>query len=291
MTELAKDKVASRQEVVIPITLRGLVKGLRIICFDKPVEYTGLIADRAERVSQRMMHGRLAAVTMPAGIILRNASRTVLGSTSEARSAWWGAFSNLSGAVGAAGALFLSAKAMAGVFGGSIVGATVGTWGSWALGAIISAPVVLPAFGAAFLAGTAVAAAAVAALSIVPAVANIGVAIKRSADGFKGIKYDDTILQSDQSLSEKLRDRRENKILSAFYSLPREKTEQAYAYLTTQRAYGATSEQLLEMLDDKQQLAMHNALSAKFGSVAARTDAPASAPAAAPAKGPKPAGK
>lgn len=289
MTELAKNKVASRQEVVIPITLRGLVKGLRIICFDKPVEYTGIIADHAERLSQRMMAGRAAIMTMPAGIILRNASRTVLGSTSEERSAWWGAFSNLSGTVGAAGALYLSAKAMAGVFGGSIVGATVGTWGSWALGAIVSAPVVLPAFGAAFLAGTVVAAAAVAALSVVPAVANIGVAIKRSLDGWKGIKYDNSVLQSDKSLSDKLRDRRENKIISEFYGLPRHKTEQVYEYLTQQRGYGATSEQLLAILDDKQQLAMHGALSEKFGAATTRSDV-AAAPAAAPAKAPKPKG-
>lgn len=289
MTELAKNKVASRQEVVIPITLRGLVKGLRIICFDKPVEYTGIVADHAERLSQRMMSGRAAALTMPVGIILRNASRTVLGSTSEERSAWWGAFSNLSGAVGAAGALYLSAKAMAGVFGGSIVGATVGTWGSWALGAIVSAPVVLPAFGAAFLAGTVVAAAAVAALSVVPAVANLGVAIKRTLDGWKGIKYDNSVLQSDKSLSDKLRDRRENKIISEFYGLPRHKTEQVYDYLTTQRGYGATSEQVLAMLDDKQQLALHGALSEKFGTAATRSEASV-APVAAPAKAPKPKG-
>lgn len=234
MTELAKDKTASRQEVVIPITLRGLVKGLRIICFDKPVEYTGVVADRAERLSQRMMAGRLSLLTMPAGIILRNASRTVLGSTSEERSAWWGGFSSFSGVVGAAGALYLSAKTMAGVFGANIVGATVGTWGSWALGAIVSAPIVLPAFGTAFLAGTFVAAAAVATLSVVPAVANIGVAVKRTLDAWKGIKYDNTVLQSDKSLSDKLRERRQSKVVSEFYGLPHAKQKEVFVQLSQQ---------------------------------------------------------
>ena len=234
MAELAQNKTASRQEVVIPITLRGLVVGLRKICFDQPVEVVSVIADKAERLSQRMMSGRAAAITMPTGIMLRNASRTVLGSTSEEKSAWWGTFSGLTGVIGAGGAMWFGTQAMTGILSAGIVGSTVGTWGSMVVGAIITAPVMLPAFGASFLLGTAAAAAVVGTLSVVPAVANIGVAFKRTIDAWKGIKYDNTVLQADKSLSDKLRDRRENKVISAFYRLPQQKIDKVYADLRQQ---------------------------------------------------------
>lgn len=241
MAELPKDKTASRMEVIIPINLRGLVKGLKKICYEQPVALVNAVAEKADAASLRMMSGRAAIVTMPLGIILRNTSRTVIGSTSERKQEWWGTFSYVAGFIGGASGWYLAGKAVAASLGSTAVGATIGTWGSIALGAIAAAPVTLPAFGAAFLAGTAAAALTVAVLSAIPAVANIGVAFTRTMDAWKGIAYDAEVLQPNTSVADRMRTRRNQQTIEAFYRLPAQDIEKVYTDLS--RSFQAAAAQ------------------------------------------------
>ncbi len=287
MAQLEKDKTASRMEVVIPINLRGLVKGLHKICFEQPVAITGILAEKADVFSHRLMTGRLAVLTMPAGIILRNASRTVLGSTSEKRGAWWGGFSYVSGFIGGASAWYFAGKATMAALGSTVVGSTIGSWGTLGLGAIISAPVTLPAFGAAFLTGTAVAASVVAVASLVPAVANLGVACKRTIDAWKGISYDNSVLQPNSSLTDRLRQRRNGQVIEAFYRLPANDIKKVHDDLTA-RLYQRPADYALGLLSGADRHTAFVTLKQEFeGAAAPQNSTPAPATQQAPAHKPK----
>lgn len=271
MAELPKDKTSSRMEVVIPITITGIVRGLKKICVDQPIEYLGVAANHTERFSQKLMSGHLAVLTMPVGIILRNGARTVLGSTSEEKSAWWGGFSSLSGVVGAGAGWWLAGKALAATFGAGVIGSTVGTWGAIAAAGIVTFPLVLPAFGAAFIGGSLLAGAVVSVLSLVPAVANIGVSLTRTLDAWKGIKYDDTVLQSDKSLSQKLKERRDEKVLADFYSLPSELRTRAFKDMQRGYATRLEPEALIDSLSPQDQTVLLETLRQRFGQAADST--------------------
>lgn len=284
MTELSQDKTASRMEVVIPITLRGMVKGLTKIFVEYPTDIMAVAADRTERLSQRMMSGRLSAVTMPLGIMLRNSARTVMGTTDRDNMAWWGALSHLGGIGGALTALYFGAQAVAGLLAPTVVGATVGSWGSLVLGGLLAAPVVLPAYGATFVVATTLGAAAVFALSAVPAVANIGVAFKRTIDAWKGIKYDDAVLQPGKSMSDKLRDRRNLSIADKIYKLPAAQQQLVFERLQRQHMTDDAVAVAVAHMRPENQRSLYETLKGKFDKSAAKSGAAA---AAAPAPAPR----
>lgn len=269
MTELSHDKTASRMEVVIPVTLRGMVTGLHKIFVEHPVNLLAIAADHAERLSQRMMSGRLSLATMPAGIMLRNSARTVLGATDRADFAWWGASSHVGAVIGAGAALWFGAQAVSALLLPTAVGATIGSWGSLVLGGLLAAPVLLPAYGATFVTATLLSAAAVFGLSTVPALANIGVAFKRTVDAWKGIKYDDAILQSGKSMSDKLRDRRNAAIADKIYKLPPSQQRAVFERLQNQMSDDAVAEAIARM-NPKKLESLYEELKGRFAPAAAK---------------------
>ncbi len=78
------------------------------------------------------------------------------------------------------------------------VAGTVGTVGAAVVAAVVTAPILLPAFTASTILGASLAGIGAATLSLVPAAANLlsGVSLRRTLDAIKGIKYDEAALKS-----------------------------------------------------------------------------------------------
>src|SRR5690606_26829066 len=170
---LADDKIASRREVEIQINLRGLAKAYRKFFHDWPQNGFLAGARKLDSLSKKMMTGKAAVVTMPLGLMARNAAR-VAHNMAEGRC---GILRGLVSTVGAgAGWLALGYTAFGALSGIAAVAGTVGTVGAAIGAAVLTAPVLLPAFTASTILGATVVGLGAAALSTVPAVANIGVA-------------------------------------------------------------------------------------------------------------------
>lgn len=239
MSPIQKDKLQSRKEIVIPITLRGLWKGLEKICVEGPLNAVSFVARKSDDLAQRMMTGRLALVGMPAGLMLRNGARVTNSITNlKSGSGWGNVTASTFGVVGALGAWWIGGTALAATLGATAFGGTVGTIGSFIAAAVLSSPILLPAFGAAVMFGGLTVGAVCTALSIVPAVANIPVALNRTVDAWKGIKYDEAALKAAEeefarngSLTYDHNQRKYNKVLGDFYSLPASMQKDAYEHL------------------------------------------------------------
>lgn len=286
-TELSKDKASSRMEIIIPITPRDLWKGLTKIFVDAPNNGLAWIGEKSEKFSRWLMSGRASIISMPAGIMLRNGARATMNmtDTSGDMSIWAGG-ARLIGGLSAAAALWFGGTFIGGALAATGVGATitgaVGAWGTLATGLVIAAPIVLPAFGVTTAAAVIASAALITGLSVVPAVANLHVAFKRTIDAWKGIKYDDTILQPEKSLSDKLKERRQRSTATDALNLPVEmQTELGVNLMQRYDRDGKRAVQIVGQLDDSVKKAVFASLSTEFAAASTpAADTTTSAPTA-----------
>lgn len=195
MTELSQDKLQSRKEIEIAINLRGIAKFYRNFFHEWPQNGFLAGARKLDEASKKWMTGKAAVLSMPAAIMARNSAR-VTHNMAEGR---YGILRGLVSTVGAAAAWGALGYAAFGALSGvAAVAGTVGTVGAAIVAAVVTAPVLLPAFTISTILGASIAGAGAATLSLLPAAANFlsGVSLRRSIDAFKGIKYDEAALKS-----------------------------------------------------------------------------------------------
>ena len=195
MTELPQDKLDSRREIEIEINLRGIAKFYRNFFHDWPQNLLLTGARKLDEASKNWMTGKAAVVSMPGAIIARNSAR-VAHNMAEGR---YGILRGLVSTVGAASAWGALGYAAFGALSTmTAVAGTVGTVGAAVVAAVVTAPVVLPAFTASTILGATIMGLGAATLSLVPAAANLlsGVSLRRTIDAFKGVKYDEAALKS-----------------------------------------------------------------------------------------------
>jgi hypothetical protein len=190
---LTEHQKESRKEIVIPITLSGLLKGYSKIAYDFPVDMfkklTRAIDDAS--IHPRMRTGFGAVVTMPLGIMTRNGSRAAhnLADGRYAHS------SHVLGAVGAAAAWWVAGQAaFASMAASSLFGFTGGTAVAATLAAVGTGFAVVPlAFTVGTLASAVAIGVGITALSSIPALVNLKTGFLRTMDrvkGIKGVEYD-----------------------------------------------------------------------------------------------------
>lgn len=254
-SKLDQHQIESAREIVIPINIRGLAKGLTKIFYEVPVELYKTVARKADdmAVNKRMRQGVFAFATMPASIMIRNGARAahqladgkykntaqVIGGTAGAGAGWWVAGKALFGA------LATHMPAAVGI---------VGKIGAAAIAGTATLPVVIPAFMVGTLAAATAAAVTITALSAVPAVANIVPGFKRTLYRLKGVKSEN--FDSDAAL---------NAIKYDSLSSRHERT--AYNQVVNGLHY----------LSEERQKDVYESLKEKFGKAAA-ADAPNAAP-------------
>ena len=267
MAELSEDQKQSRKEIYIPISLKGLTKGLQKIFYKFPVDvYKGAMrkVDDAS-IHPRMRTGVSAVLTMPLGIMGRNGSRAA----HHLADGKYGHVAAIGGIAGAGGAWWLAGTALFGVLTTSVpfLGSVGGTILTAAVAGALTAPVVIPAFTVGLLALATTVGLGITGLSAIPAVVNIKTGLLRTIDRLKGVKYDDAALEQKE---EELRD--EN-ALSAKYE---------------RKAYYEVSSRLQYLSEDGQRRVFES-LKGKFDKAVAPKEeaATAAAPAAKPAPAPK----
>ncbi len=191
--KLNEHQMESRKEIVIPITLSGLLKGYSKIVYDAPVELFKKLTRKIDDLSihPRMRTGFGAVVTMPLGIMTRNGSRAAhnLADGKYLHS------SHVLGGVGAAAAWWVAGHAaFASMAASSVFGFTGGTAVAATLAAVGTGFAVVPlAFTVATLASAVAIGGAITALSTIPAVVNLKTGLLRTLDrvkGIKGVEYD-----------------------------------------------------------------------------------------------------
>lgn len=264
MTELPQDKLQSRREIEIEINLRGIAKFYRNFFHDWPQNLLLSGARKLDEMSKNWMTGKAAVVSMPAAIIARNSAR-VSHNMAEGR---YGILRGLVSTVGAASAWGALGYATFGALSGmTAIAGTVGTVGAAVAAAVVTAPVVLPAFTLSTIIGATAMGIGAAALSLVPAAANLlsGVSFRRTLDAFKGIKYDEAALKSKLD---------EDSVASQYY----------------RRAEVDLQWKIARLPEESQQVIFKN-LKERFENAAAKPDAQdvaeaVAAPAAAPAAKP-----
>ncbi len=172
--EISQEDINKAKEIVIPITLAGLGKGLNKIFITAPKKLFEKTAKKVNDFSYKLVKKHSSATAMPIGIMLRNGSAVAydamkgksrysilsgVGAFASAVTAWW-----------------MVANAAFTAVGSSLLIGKVGT--AIAVG-VLTVPVALPAFTAGAVIGSLALGLAATALSIVPAVANIPTAIQR----------------------------------------------------------------------------------------------------------------
>jgi len=270
--KLDQHQIESRKEIVIPITLKGLAIGYSKIAYEAPVALFQKLARGLDNLAihKNMRNGYGAVVTMPLGIMLRNGARAahnLVDSKYKYTSQWLG------GTVGAGGAWWVAGKALATALTSHVpLLATVGgKIATTAVAAVLSAPIVVPAFTVGAIAFATAIGVGITALSTVPAVVNLKSGLLRTLDrvkGIKGVNYDDAAAEAEIV----------QKSLSSRYD------REQYAKVTGGLRY----------LSEEGQKDIYESLKAKFEKAANQNapQAPAQAPqvaqaAAAPAATPK----
>ncbi|GEM_PF-2317598 len=217
--KLADAKIDSRREVIVPISLKGLYDGYERITYRAPKDAFQWVARQADNLSNTMTTGVAAALTMPAGIILRNSARAM----HEASDGKYLQIAHVGGVAGALGGWWVAGSAalatLTTTFG---VASTVGSVGATIAAAVVSSVVIVPAFTVGLLGASLALGGIVAAVSTVPAVVNLPVALRRSVDAIKGIKLDrkelDAVFEKN-SLETRDQNRRFTQASSAIYRL------------------------------------------------------------------------
>jgi hypothetical protein len=213
--KLDQHQIESAKEIVIPISVRGIAKGLTKIFYEAPVDLYKKVARKVDdvAVNKNMRNGYFAFATMPLGIMLRNGARA---SHQLADGQYKGSSQVIGGTAGAGAAWWLAGKALFGAIASHlpVAAAVVGKVGAAAVAGAVTLPVVIPAFMVGTLAAATVVGVAITALSAVPAVVNIKSGIKRSLFRLKGVKDvnfdDDATLQEIQHNSLSSRHERES---------------------------------------------------------------------------------
>lgn len=225
---LAEDKLASRREVEIQINLRGLAKAYTKFFHEWPMRGFLSAARKMDDTSKKMMTGKAAIIGMPLGLMMRNSAR-VAHNLAEGR---YGILRGLVSTVGAgAGWAALGYAAFGALSGVAAIAGTVGTVGAAIGAAVLTAPIILPAFTISTILAAKVGGISAAALSTIPAVANIGVAFRRSVDAFKGVKYDEEALKSkldEGSVSSEYEAREFRRLSNGISYLPEDKQRKIY---------------------------------------------------------------
>lgn len=193
--QLTEEELKNLREIHIPINLAGLRKGWQKIFYEAPFSiYQGAMR-WCEGVSKRLMTGNASLLSMPVGIIIRNATRAAHNS-SEGKYLYGARIAGGLAAIGAVAAgtffggpmLAAALPAVAGVIG------SIGTYAAAGIGSLLVATT--PAFTAGTLVTSSVLGIVIAGLSTVPAVANLVVAYKRSQAALKGHKLTEDQLQA-----------------------------------------------------------------------------------------------
>jgi len=191
MAELDENKLKTRREIIIPINLKGLAQAYEKIFHRAPIDAFQWSMAKVDGATKSMMTGYAAALTMPVGIMARNGARVAFAASKDrwfAASAF-GALSGIGGAYLAGTAAYSALLPMVG--GSGFAASAVAIAGA----AIPGALAIAPAYTAGMLVGAAALGTLVTALSVFPAVVNFPVAVRRSVDRIRGIKYDEKMLE------------------------------------------------------------------------------------------------
>ncbi len=200
--KLNDHQIESRKEIVIPITLKGLVEGYSKLAYDAPVSLYKKITRFIDNVAihKNARNGYLAVATMPLGIMARNGARAAHnladGKYLKGVSQWLG------GTVGAGGAWWVAGNALFGALTTNVplLASVGGKIATVAVAAVLSSPVVIPAFMVGTLAMATAVGVGITALSAVPALVNIKSGLLRTLDrikGIKGVNYDDAAAEQE----------------------------------------------------------------------------------------------
>jgi hypothetical protein len=234
--------VQSRKEVVVQINLRSLAKAYSKLFHDKPVELYQAVARKADVVSKKMMTGYSSAVSMPLGIMVRNGARVASEATSAGR---WSGVGIVAGAIGALASVYfgttLGAAYLQETF--PAMSGALGTTGAMiASGAVSTVFLTTPAFTAGELATATVCSAAATAVSVLPAVLNVPVALRRSKDRAVGIVYDNDVFDKkveEESLDTQYRRAKMDVVMSNLYHLSDEQKQQVVTRISDDFAKAA----------------------------------------------------
>lgn len=228
MKELDQGKVLSRREVHIPINLKGLYNGYTKIFFDAPVNAFDWLTRNIERATKKMTTGFAAAVTLPLGIMTRNAATVAnqtLNTEREGRGGKYSGWGSFGAVVGAGAAMWFTGAAIFAKIG---LVSSIGNIGAAVVAGVLAAPIIAPALAVGMVATAALMGVGAFALSTVPAVANIRVGISRTWDRIRGVKYSPEMLQqlsveaSRDSISTQHDEEKLRQTLSKVSSLPEE---------------------------------------------------------------------
>lgn len=183
--------IDSRREIPFRIDLQGIIKAYEQIFHDAPMNAFRWAARKTDGLAQKMLMSGFAAVSMPLGIMLRNGARVA----HEANKGRWYA-PGISGVVGSLSAWYVAGGWLFGKLAGlSLVSGTVGSVGAVIGAAVATSPIVVPAFTAGALAGSAALGAAAFALSVFPAAVNLPRAVLRTWDSLRGVRYSEEQLK------------------------------------------------------------------------------------------------
>lgn len=193
MSDLDKNKTAARQEVPFRVSLRGIFDAYTRITHDYPVKAFEKVATKVDAATKHMMTGRAAAVTMPLGIIVRNGARVAHAAVNNNG---YGIGAGAAGIAGAAGSWWLVGnQAFNALSSSALLSGTTGSVGAMIAAAVVTAPVLSPAFAAGRLAGASLLGTAASVISVLGAAINLKVAFLRSTDAMRGVQYDEATLQ------------------------------------------------------------------------------------------------
>ncbi len=189
--KLTAAEIDSLREIHIPINLEGLRKGWNKIFYEWPFSLYQGATRGIEGYSRKLLTGKASLLSMPVGIILRNTSRAAHNS-SEGRYLYTARIVGGVAAIGAVvGATMLGGPLLAGML-PAVVSGFLGSVGTYiAAGAAAALVLPIPVFTAATLTTSTLVGGAIAALSTVPAVANLVVAARRSKFSAQGYKFSD----------------------------------------------------------------------------------------------------
>lgn len=194
MADLDPQKQSSRQEVPFRVSLAGILDAYWRLTYKTPVKLFQTAARKTDDMTKHMMTGPAAVVTMPAGIILRNGVRVANDASDHGG---YHVAAQVAGVAGAAAGWWIAGAAAYGYLATTLdLTGTVGTIGAAIAAAVVTAPVINPAFTAATLGGATLLGTAAGAISTLGAAMNLKVAFLRSVDAWKGVKYDAATLKS-----------------------------------------------------------------------------------------------
>jgi hypothetical protein len=244
MSDLDQNKSASRQEVPFRVSLRGIFDAYTRITHDYPISAFEKTATAVDKTTAHMMTGAAAAVTMPLGIIVRNGARIA---HSAVNNNGYGIGAGIAGVAGAVGAWWLVGNAAYNALSTTaLLGGLTGSVGAMIAAAVVTSPVLSPAFAAGRIAGASLLGTAASVISVLGAAMNLKVGYLRSKDALSGVKYDADTLKlmrepyENGALTKIDEQRRLHSAWNAVSHLTPENREKIYKNLVTE--FGKTEE-------------------------------------------------